>query len=73
VKIKDFGRTSVNVELSSDELLLVNNALNEVCNGVGELSNENEFATRLGVSRDDARVLLANIGVLINRSNALPG
>jgi hypothetical protein len=73
VKIKDFGRTSVNVELSSDELLLVNNALNEVCNGVSELSNENEFATRLGVSRDDARVLLANIGVLINRSNALPG
>ena len=73
MKIKDFGRTSVNVELSSDELLLVNNALNEVCNGVSELSNENEFATRLGVSRDDARVLLANIGVLINRSNALPG
>jgi hypothetical protein len=73
VKIKDFGRSSANVELSSAELSLVNNALNEVSNGVGELSDEHEFVTRLGTSRDDAGALLAALGDLIRRANALPG
>ncbi len=73
VKIKDFGRSSANIELSSAELILVNNALNEACNGVSELSDDNEFATRLGASRADGRELLASLRDLIDRANALPG
>ena len=55
VKIKDFGKSSANVELSQAELILVNNALNEVSSRVAELSDDHEFATRLGASRADAR------------------
>jgi hypothetical protein len=51
MKVKDFGRSSANLELSRSELILVNNALNEVCNGVAELSDDSEFATRLGALR----------------------
>ena len=44
------------VDASKAELLLINNALNEVCNGVG--IEDKEFSTRLGFSRDEARRLL---------------
>ena len=47
--------------------------LNEACNGVSELSDDNEFATRLGASRADGRELLASLRDLIDRANALPG
>ena len=46
-----------NIELSLDELLIVNNALNEVCNGL----DLEEFATRVGVQRDDALWLLRQV------------
>ena len=40
----------VEVRLTGDELHMLNNALNEVCNGVRELSDDGEFQTR-SVSR----------------------
>jgi hypothetical protein len=46
------------LELSHDELLIMNNALNEVCNGL----DLPEFATRIGAQRDEARWLLREIG-----------
>jgi len=51
------------VRLSQHELALINNALNEVCNGVH--IGEFEFHTRLGATREEARNLLANIGALL--------
>ncbi|MGI8712633.1 MAG: hypothetical protein ACR2NR_05490 [Solirubrobacteraceae bacterium] len=53
------------VRLSRQELTLLNNALNEVCNGVA--IDDFEFATRLGVGREQAREVLQSI------SNGLPG
>jgi hypothetical protein len=47
------------IDLSADELTLLNNALNEVCHGV-HLSGA-EFQIRLGASRSDAQVLLRDI------------
>jgi hypothetical protein len=44
------------VDASQPELLLINNALNELCNGFD--IDEKEFSTRLGFSRDEARRLL---------------
>ncbi len=41
------------------DLLLIKNALNEVCNGVD--IEDFEFQTRLGASREDARELLRRI------------
>jgi hypothetical protein len=46
------------VELTRDELEIINNALNEVCNGV---NLEGEFDTRMGCTLSEARELLARI------------
>jgi hypothetical protein len=48
------------IRLSRSELGLVNNALNEVANGVD--ISDSEFHTRLGESRSDVRQLLAEVG-----------
>ena len=47
------------VQLSRDEWVLINNALNEVCNGVH--ISDWEFQTRLGATKEEARKLLAKI------------
>lgn len=57
----------VALEVSPHELMLINNALNEVCHGV-EIG-EAEFPTRLGGSRDEAKALLRRVGQLL-RDNA---
>jgi hypothetical protein len=46
------------VELTKDELGIINNALNEVCNGI---DLEGEFDTRMGCTVAEARELLAKI------------
>jgi hypothetical protein len=48
-----------------EELAIINNALNEVCNGLS--FQEEEFQTRLGFSREHARKLLGKV------ANALKG
>jgi hypothetical protein len=50
------------IRLSAHELILINNALNEVCNGVD--IDDAEFATRLGAEREELRQLLSDIGSL---------
>jgi hypothetical protein len=60
------------VTLTGDELAIVNGALNEVCNGVRDLDDDNEFATRMGVTRQVARDLLAEVHASYDRMNALP-
>jgi len=45
---------SAKVELTPDELLIITNALNEVCNGL-EMP---EFSTRIGADRAEALELL---------------
>jgi hypothetical protein len=71
MQIEELGRSSATVTLTADELRAVNNALNEVCNGVGELDNDDEFATRLGVTRQEARELLGNLHELFDRVRTL--
>ena len=53
---------SVDVRLTKDELVLLNNALNEVCNGVD--FDDSEFHARLGSDRREAQQLLREIGDL---------
>ncbi len=52
----------VTIRLDRSELGIVNNALNEVANGVD--ISESEFKTRLGKSRSDVRQLLTEIGAV---------
>lgn len=63
----DGDARTVRVVLGEDELVLIANALNEVCNGV-EIEDF-EFSTRLGVERSEARGLLAEVGAALD---ALP-
>ena len=50
------------VELTTEELTLINNALNEVVNGIH--FDDDEFMTRLGAPRSKAIALLAKVGKL---------
>jgi hypothetical protein len=52
---------------TAEELLLLNNALNEVCNGVD--FEDDEFQTRLGVDRKTALKLLAKVGGLVGEGH----
>lgn len=54
-------RHGMTLELTNDELGIINNALNEVCNGI---HLEGEFDTRMGCTVEDARELLAKIHAL---------
>lgn len=49
------------VELTKDELGIINNALNEVCNGI---DLEGEFDIRMGCTVEEARGVLAKIHAL---------
>lgn len=48
---------------SRDELLIVNAALNEVCNGIDLF----EFETRIGATREQVMGLLEQIGTLLDK------
>lgn len=63
MKVVDISAESSNIGLSLDELLIVNAALNEVCNGMAIF----EFETRIGADRERVASLLKEIGLLLDR------
>lgn len=58
MKIENVSDEFVVIKFHKEEVVLLKNALNEVCNGI---FFPEEFETRLGVSIDDGRALLAGI------------
>lgn len=58
MKIREIKSDNFTIYLSHDELLLLNNAVNEVCNGI----EAREFSTRIGSSREEALAILSEIG-----------
>lgn len=54
------------IGMKRDELLIVNAALNEVCNGIEVF----EFETRVGASREHVVALLKEIGLLLDRMDS---
>jgi hypothetical protein len=72
VKASDLGRSSATISVTSSELMLFNNALNEVCNGVLELGDNPEFEGRVGSTRFAARSLLAEVSTLLDSMGRLP-
>jgi hypothetical protein len=73
MKINSVTNSIASVELSSGEVGILNNALNEVCNGI---NLEGEFDTRMGCAVEDARHLLAEVNRLArsldNSNSAAP-
>jgi hypothetical protein len=43
-----------------DELVVINNALNEICNGLS--MHDDEFQTRIGYTREVVRKVLGKVG-----------
>jgi hypothetical protein len=56
---------NINIQLSLEELITINNSLNEVCYGVD--MDDNEFFARVGVSHEDGVNLLNNFSALIRK------
>ena len=51
------NKDKIILELSKDELGVLSNSLNEVCNGIEVW----EFDTRMGIKIEDARILLHSL------------
>ena len=66
MKVNQIFKDRVQIELTRDDLLILGNALNEVCNGIEIF----EFETRIGASSDLVTELLGKIGNLLNEMDA---
>jgi hypothetical protein len=51
MKVRQSDETHVVLDLTHNELILMNNALNEVCNGL----DFSDFSTRLGAERGNSK------------------
>jgi len=54
---------SVTIEFTTDELIMINNCLNEIGNGID--IDDAEFGTRIGFTREEVQTLLQRISDLI--------
>lgn len=54
------------VQMDRDELLIVNAALNEICNGIAV----SEFETRIGADRSRVAALLGEVGALLDEMDS---
>jgi hypothetical protein len=61
MRVIDQSRDVTILELSKDELTILSNAVNEICNGPGAIDEE-QFHTRIGASRQKAEALLEALG-----------
>ncbi len=62
MQIEQVEKEITTIRLSQEEVVIINNALNEVCNGL----YLNEFSTRIGASRANVEKLLFQIGKIID-------
>lgn len=58
--------SSVTVEMTADDLLAINNALNEVCHGPDAIPGW-EFETRMGLDRVRAQQTLGRIKAALDQ------
>lgn len=54
------------LNITESELLILNAALNEVCNGIDVA----EFETRIGSGKEEVAVLLKRIGEILDKMSA---
>jgi hypothetical protein len=66
----DHTRREHLVSFKEGELVGITNAVNEVCNGVD--IDDREFQTRLGLTREQLRVVLGELQSAINKSENTP-
>lgn len=69
MQIKTFDTEKANLEVHVDELVILNNTLNEIGNGL-HLS-DSDLMIRMGVTREAVKALLDQINQLVNQMDAL--
>ena len=69
VKVIASDGDSVTLAFAASELVLINNALNDVVNGL-DLGNDTEFATRIGAARQDTQRLLEEVHAAVAVTSA---
>lgn len=57
MEILTVAKKATELSLTENELLILNSALNEICNGMAI----SEFETRIGATKEDAALLLSGI------------
>lgn len=67
MEVIDIASEKSRVEMSRDELLILNAALNEICNGIAVP----EFETRVGASKQEVSSLLVAFNQLLDRMGTL--
>jgi len=63
MEVVDVEAEKVNMNITRDELLIINAVLNEVCNGIDIV----EFETRLGADKERVSEFLDEIDQLLDR------
>lgn len=58
------GKAEINI--AENELLILNSALNEICNGIDIA----EFETRIGSEKSEVEALLSKIGNILDKISA---
>lgn len=66
MEVIDTTGAQSHIGISRDELLIVNAALNEVCNGIEVF----EFETRIGADRERVAALLKEVGLLLDKMDS---
>lgn len=62
MKINQIGTTEATITLSGTELMILNNALNETLEALGD--DPGEFETRVGATMEEVEALLDSINPL---------
>ncbi len=65
MRVSKTTRHTMQVELSREELEIVNNALNEVCHGL----DIEEFSTRMGATKAEVLKLLHRVSEALEQTN----
>ena len=68
MKVTACAGEQADITLSLDEMIVLSNALNEVCNALEVF----DFATRIGMERAQAAALLASLGACIDAIQSRP-
>lgn len=67
MEVIKFSADGAQIELNHSEVLVLNSALNEICNGIDLF----EFDTRIGSSHDQAKCVLEKFGQLLDEMEKL--
>ncbi len=63
--MNDKKKTTPPPSFTHEELVIINNALNEICNGLP--LGDDEFQTRIGYSREQARKILGKVAKALEK------